>query len=233
MTRDIRLLYFKSCPNVEAARANLRAALAQAGLAAHWIETDIEAADCPSDLRAYPSPTVLVEGRDASGEGKASKGAGGCRLGGAPSAEAIVTALNDRSWLGPAAALPAALIGLVPAKFCPFCIPALGGLLGALGLGAFADRILAPLTLALLAVALAGLAFQSRRRADYRPLIVGTAGAAALFAGQFLVASALLKGLGISALVASSLWNLTPRRQIAGEGHCSACSNGGEGNGKA
>lgn len=228
MMRDIRLLYFKNCPNVDAARSNLRAALAQAGLPVHWIETDIEAPDCPSDLMTFPSPTVLVEGRDVSGGGHGQGGAGACRLGGAPSAKAISRVLNDRSWLGSAAALPAALIGLLPATFCPFCIPALGGLLGALGLGAFAGRILAPLTLALLAVALSGLAFQARRRGDYRPLIAGAAGAAAIFAGQFFIESALLKGLGIAALIGSSLWNVMPRRQTAGEGHCSACAKGGE-----
>ncbi|MBI2384686.1 MAG: hypothetical protein HYV14_01610 [Elusimicrobia bacterium] len=228
MTRNIRLLYFKNCPNVDAARSSLRAALAQAGLPVHWIETDIEAPDCPPDLRTFPSPTVLVEGRDVSGGGQAPEGTGACRLGGAPSAEAISRVLNDHSWLGSVAALPAALIGLLPATFCPFCIPALGGLLGALGLGAFAGRILAPLTLALLAVALGGLAFQSRRRGDYRPLIAGAAGAAALFAGQFFLESALLKGLGISVLVGSSLWNIMPRRQTAGGGPCSACAKGGE-----
>lgn len=228
MTRDIRLLYFKSCPNVDAARSSLRAALAQAGLPLHWIETDIEAPDCPPDLRTFPSPTVLVEGRDVSGGRQAPGGAGACRMGGAPSVEAISRTLNDRSWLGSATALPAALIGLLPATFCPFCIPALGGLLGALGLGAFAGRILAPMTLALLAVALGGLAFQSRRRGDYRPLIAGAGGAVALFAGQFLIGSALLKGVGIAALVGSSLWNVMPRRRIAGEGNCSACETGGE-----
>lgn len=226
MTKDIRLLYFKNCPNAEAARSSLRAALAQAGLPVHWIETDIEASDCPPDLRTFPSPTVLVEGRDVSGGGSAQAGAGACRLGGAPSAETISRALVDRSWLGSVAALPAALIGLLPATFCPFCIPALGGLLGALGLGTFAGRILAPLTLVFLAVALGGLAFQSRRRGDYRPLIAGAAGAVALFAGQFFMESALLKGLGISALVGSSLWNVMPRRQTAGARDCSACAKG-------
>lgn len=226
MTKDIRLLYFKNCPNVDMARSNLRAALAQTGLPVHWVETDIEAPDCPPDLKTFPSPTILVKGRDISGEGAARGGAGACRLGGAPSAEAILKALNDRSWLGAVAALPAALIGLLPATFCPFCIPALGGLLGAMGLGALAGRILEPLTLVLLAVALGGLAFQSHRRGDYRPLIAGVAGAIALFAGQFIIESALLKGLGISALVGSSLWNVMPRRHAAGEGHCSACAKG-------
>lgn len=228
MTRDVRLLYFKNCPNADAARSSLRAALAQAGLPIRWVETDIEAPDCPPNLRAFPSPTILVEGRDVSGGEHALGGAGACRLGGAPSPEAISRGLSDRSWLGSAAALPAALIALLPATFCPFCIPALGGLLGALGLGAFADRILAPLTLALLVVALGGLALQARRRGDYRPLIAGAIGAVALFAGQFFLESTLLKGLGIAVLVGASLWNVMPRRQTAGEGHCSACAKGGE-----
>ncbi len=226
MNRDVRLLYFEGCPNVEQARANLRAALAQTGLPARWQEIDIKAPDCPTDWRGFPSPMVLVDGSDVATDARAQAGASACRMGGAPTAERIASALKDRSWFASLAALPAAAIGLVPAAACPACYPALAGLLSALGLGAFAQRILAPLTLILLLVALAGLAYQGKRRNDYRPLAIGALGAAALYAGQFLLLSAVAKGFGIALLVGASFWNILPRIKRPSGESCSACVEG-------
>lgn len=226
MSREIRLLYFKGCPNVDQARAEVREALTRAGLAQRWEETDLEAADCPMQWKGFPSPTVLVGGRDVVGGAKARSGTSSCRFGGAPGAAKIAAALTKRSWIAALTAIPAAAIGIVPATFCPACSPALAALLGAIGLGAFAERILAPMTVFLLLIALAGFAYQGRRSGDYRPLAAGALGALAMYAGQFLLQSAAVKGLGIAALVAASIWNVVPRKRSAGGEDCSACAKG-------
>lgn len=75
----VQLLYFRGCPNVEEARRALRSALADSALG-HVVveEVDVEAATTPPELRAWGSPTILVNGVDVGGE----KGPSGlsCRL---------------------------------------------------------------------------------------------------------------------------------------------------------
>lgn len=223
MSREIRLLYFNGCPNVDAARANLRAALAQAGLPVRWVETDLESRDCPQQWRGFPSPTVLVGGADVATGAQTQSGTSACRFGGPPSSVQIVAVLRSRSWLAPLAAILAAAAGLVPASFCPACIPALAGLLGALGLGGAAERIMQPLTLVLLLVALAGLVYQARRNGERRPLIAGAAGVVAMYTGQFVLESAVVKWLGIALLVGASFWNVLPRNKKTEAKDCPAC----------
>lgn len=208
MSRDMRLLYFKGCPNVEQARANMRAAMTEAGLTPTWEETDLEAADCPERWKGFPSPTVLMDGADIVSGATVQAGSTSCRFGGAPGIPRIAQAINRRSWLPALSALPAAIVSLLPAAFCPACYPALAGLFGAIGLGAFAERLLAPLTAMLLLIALAGLAYQGRRGGGYRPLAAGALGAAAMYAGQFLIGSSPLKIAGIVLLIAASFWNV-------------------------
>lgn len=233
MSGDIRLLYFKSCPNVDEARLNLRTALAQAGWPEQWEETDLEKMECPEKWRGFPSPTVLIGGADIITGARLQPGTSSCRFGGAPSPEQIKSALSHRSWLSVLTAIPAAAVGLVPATFCPACIPALAGFIGALGLGVSADRILAPVTMVLLLVALAGLAYQCHRGGTYRPFAVGVLGAMAMYSGQFCFESTTLKGVGIAALVGASFWNVLPRIKLSGGRHCSACAHEGEKDRKA
>lgn len=87
----VELLFFPGCPHVDAARAQLRAALEAVGLPAEWSESD--------DARGYGSPSILVDGVDVLG---ALPGAGtscrlyrGTELPGAPSLAAIVRALSS------------------------------------------------------------------------------------------------------------------------------------------
>jgi hypothetical protein len=60
----IDLVYFPGCPNVEAARALLRTALAAEGLPARWREWNRDDNATPAELRHYASPTILIDGRD-------------------------------------------------------------------------------------------------------------------------------------------------------------------------
>lgn len=88
--RNIDLVYFDGCPNAEAARAILRALLPERP----WREWNLSSADTPEQFRRYGSPTILVDGRDVTGENGAT-GAMACRADGAPSLDAIRKALSD------------------------------------------------------------------------------------------------------------------------------------------
>ena len=96
----IELVYDQTCPNVDAAREEIRSALEAAGLPSEWVEWDREADDSPDRVRNYGSPTVLVDGVDVSGAGSEAD-ANCCRVyvtedgfGRAPSAQSIERALT-------------------------------------------------------------------------------------------------------------------------------------------
>ena len=100
----IDLVYDRDCPNIERARAMIRAALEQVGSATTWTEWDREDAATPPELRDFGSPTVLVNGRDVGcDENEDTRSdANSCRvyldecgcLCGAPSTELIVNAIR-------------------------------------------------------------------------------------------------------------------------------------------
>ena len=97
----VELIYDPDCPNVELARSRLREAFSTQGLVPEWVEWDRSAADTPSHARQYGSPTVLVDGRDVSGDGR-SADANCCRvyageggMEGAPSVRDISKALTS------------------------------------------------------------------------------------------------------------------------------------------
>jgi hypothetical protein len=88
----IELIYFDGCPNAERARENVRAALeaARSEVAVReWERADPAA---PSYVLGYPSPTVLVNGSDVTGEGPVAHAS--CRAGGAPTVAAILKAIG-------------------------------------------------------------------------------------------------------------------------------------------
>lgn len=87
---DIDLVYFDGCPNADEARANLRAVVGEGS----WREWDLMSEDVPDRFRLHGSPTVLVDGRDVTGQ-EGSAGALACRADGAPSPQAIRKALAD------------------------------------------------------------------------------------------------------------------------------------------
>ena len=100
MIPRIELIFDADCPNIERARAHLRAALATAGIVAHWTEWDRASPSAPRHVQRYASPTVLVNGTDVAGESKLDAGSG-CRvypsaegMQGAPPPETIVRALS-------------------------------------------------------------------------------------------------------------------------------------------
>lgn len=89
--REIELVYFDGCPNADQARENLRA-VADDG---SWKEWNLSSPDTPDRLRHHGSPTVLVDGRDVTGDTGETEGMA-CRADGAPAPEVIEKALSGR-----------------------------------------------------------------------------------------------------------------------------------------
>ncbi|MBL8765166.1 MAG: hypothetical protein JNM07_12945 [Phycisphaerae bacterium] len=93
---DIELLGFPGCPNTPAMRANLKAALTAVGKG--WTVKDTNQEQLPEgDLRrGYPTPTILVNGRDLYGLPVPTAPGMGCRLyaGGVPDVQDIASKLK-------------------------------------------------------------------------------------------------------------------------------------------
>lgn len=235
----VELVYDGDCPHVEAARAGLRAAFDQAGLAPRWREWRLDDPEAPAHVRGHGSPAILIDGVDVDGaEPSATSrcrvyGTADGTLAGAPEASRIAAALRARSsdppgaarrWGGVLAVLPGLGLALLPKVACPACWPAYAGVLSAAGLGFLMETAwLLPLTAAFLLVALGALAFRARRRHGYGPLALGLAAAAAVLIGKFAFDSEPATYAGVALLVAASLWNSRPVAKKPGP-PCPSCA---------
>lgn len=230
----IELLYEKTCPNIDKARAALRAALVQSGRPPHWQEWEQNDPNAPPAARHFGSPTILVNGRDVAGEPPSDE-TPRCRvyadddgrIRGAPTVASIVAALSPaQSTTGSsvhfASLLPVVGAALLPKLTCPACWPAYAALLSSLGLG-FVDYTpwLMPATLLFLAVTLVTLAWRPRR--GRAPLLLGIAASAVVIAGKFALDSEPAVYAGVALLIAASAWNAWPARQT---GVCTSCQSG-------
>ena len=136
----VQLLYFDGCPNVDATRDAVRAALAATGASAECEEVDTSLPGTPAALRGWGSPTVLVDGVDVAGQ--AQPDGSSCRLyagGRAPSHSMIRDAIHaagaaQRPRRLAGASIAGAIVGAVAASAC--CIvPAVLALVGVSGVG--------------------------------------------------------------------------------------------------
>lgn len=97
----VELLYFPHCPNVPAAREQLRRAFAAVDAPPTWIEVDVTSDEVPVHARGYGSPSILVDGKDvmgaAPGAGSSCRTYTGSDVRGAPPLEAVVAALRAAS----------------------------------------------------------------------------------------------------------------------------------------
>ncbi len=91
--KNIELVFFDGCPNVDLARDNLRSALQWEGNDTTWTEWDLFADSTPKHLRQHGSPTILIDGRDVT-DNPAGGGDTACRLDGVPSAALIMGKLK-------------------------------------------------------------------------------------------------------------------------------------------
>jgi hypothetical protein len=100
-------------------------------------------------------------------------------------------------------------IALVLLPKCPLCVAAYFGVFGSLGASSW---LLAawglPLGAGLLALTLGALTLRARRSRDYRPPLVGLAGALGLLAGQFVLDAQPLRYAGVGILIGASLWSV-------------------------
>lgn len=233
----VELIYDSDCPNVPRARENLLRAFSQTGLAPRWQEWDRADADAPAHVRAYGSPTILVDGRDVAGATAAD--AACCRIytndqggkQGVPPVTLIVAALagkSDSKGFGrnTISLLPAIGTALMPKLVCPACWPAYTGILSALGLG-FVNYspFLLPLTALFLVAVLVTLAWRAKTRRGYAPLAMGVVAAVIVLVGKFHFESDPATYAGIALLVGASLWNAWPRRNQTES--CPVCVKGG------
>jgi len=237
---EVELIYDADCPNVEAAREQLRRAFQELGKSPAWREWDRVSPSSPAHARQYGSPTILVDGEDVTGAFP-SDGANCCRVyhsdrdgvQGVPPIDAITSALRNgtkknaagglRSWL---AILPAIGVAMLPKLACPACWPAYAGLLSSVGLGFLTHTAyLLPLTVAFLLVAVGALGFSARSRHGFGPLVTGLAAALIVIVGKFQFESGPAMYFGIALLIGASLWNIWPRRKSTAS--CPACAGEG------
>lgn len=238
----VELIYDADCPNVEAARDQLRQALNQIGDPAEWNEWERSDPASPPHVRQYGSPTILVDGRDVAGACPSDE-SNCCRIyreeagraQGFPSSETIVSALRTatasptlrssgewRTWL---AIIPAVGVSLLPKLACPACWPAYAGLLGAVGLGFLVDTAyLFPLTAAFLVIAVGALGFRASRRRGYAPFALGLLAAMVVLIGKFWFGSNPAMYGGIALLVSASLWNSWPANTGSNKNGQTCCS---------
>jgi len=94
MNPKIELIYFEGCPNAESARENLRQAILALDLPDDWQEWEQGDPQVPEYVKQHGSPTILVNGRDVTGD-EAGVGGAACRADGAPSADTIGAAIEE------------------------------------------------------------------------------------------------------------------------------------------
>lgn len=238
----VELVYEKTCPNIETARAQLLKAFAASGITPKWREWEVSSPDAPQHIHGYGSPTILVNSRDVSG-GESSGNDYCCRIyghdedtdKGIPSLQDIVSALKaskhiasppkqDSRWRLNAAMLPSVGAAFLPKLACPACWPAYAGLLSSLGFGFINyTPYLFPLTAVFLFIAVATLAYRAPQRRGYRPFLVGLLAAAVVLIGKFHYDSDVALSIGISLLVLASLWNTWPKSRSGKDAACPAC----------
>jgi len=235
----VELITDVDCPNVEAARANLMRAFSRVGLPARWTEWERDDPEAPAWVAEYGSPTVLVDGRDVSGDGGSSPSGGNCcrvydgedgALTGVPPVELLVDALSEAASspappesdtrLSGFAALPGLVAAFLPKVTCPLCWPAYAAALSAAGLGFLLDSAwLLPISGGLLALAVGSMAWRAPSRRGYGPALLGLVASAMVLTGKFLFLSDAATYGGTALLVGAAVWNLWPRRAA----DCSAC----------
>lgn len=219
---NVELIYDADCPNVVAARKQLRAAFQDLGQTPGWQEWDRGSPSSPAHAKQYGSPTILVNGRDVTGVSPSGV-ANCCRVyhskrdgfQGVPPIDAITSALRNgaakygagslRSWL---AVLPAVGMAMLPMLACPACWPAYAGLLSSIGLGFLTQRAyLLPLTVAFLIVAVGALGFRARKRHGFGAFVIGLAAALIVVVAKFHFESDPAMYGGIALLIGASVWN--------------------------
>ncbi len=133
------------------------------------------------------------------------------------------TSVSDL-WNSLRVAIPGLGAALLLGATCPACWLAYAGLLTMPGLTwLLKDTSVMLITLAVLGIALASLAYRASARQGYRPLGLGIIAASLICTEKFWMSSTWLLALGLAFLIGASLWNAWPRQATA-LGACAACA---------
>lgn len=226
----VELIYETGCPNIVDARENLLRAFSEEKVSAKWTEWDTTSQECPTRIRGFGSPTVLVDGNDVDGNDVVRQARTGtsCRIyfaadglqTGAPPVDAIRAALLESTasspgvkWRDSLAVLPGIGVALLPKLACPMCWPAYAAILSTLGLSFLISEIyLLWITLLFLVVSVGFLAHRAPQRYGYGPALVGAAASIFVLLGKFRFESKATMYGGLALLATASLWNGWPRR---------------------
>ena len=121
-----------------------------------------------------------------------------------------------------AATVPGVGVAFLPKVVCPLCSPAYAALLSSVGLPFLATaRYVLPLTFAFMTIAIGSLYAGAAARRGLGPFWVGLVAAASIVGGKFWFDSLLAIYFGVVLLIAASVWNAMPNRNI-----CPACDAG-------
>jgi len=236
----VEIIYFEGCPNLPDAREHLMQAFAKSGRIQQWQEWNRDDPESPPYASHYGSPTILVDGKDVTGDPPIEDGSAACRVylddsgvaQGAPAIDTIVAALvaadsgasgesggrANIKWRNFTAALPAVGAAALPKLTCPACWPAYSGLLSATGIGFINyTPYLLPLTVMFVGLSLASLGWRARLRRGFGPFWFGVMAATVLILGKCAFDSDVAMYVGIALLMTAALWNAWPRAAIDGE----------------
>ena len=135
--------------------------------------------------------------------------------------------MNSRAahrWQALSAAMPGVGVSLLVAAKCPACWLAYAGLLTMPGVAWFVGATsLMLITVGLLGIALASLAYRAQDRRGYKPLAFGVVAVSLMVIEKWWLSSPMLLVLGLALLVGASLWNAWPRQATALDS-CAACA---------
>jgi len=121
-----------------------------------------------------------------------------------------------------AATLPGVGVAFLPKVVCPMCSPAYAAVLASIGLPFLATaRYVLPLTLTFTTIAIGSLYVGASARRGLGPLWLGLFAAVSIVGGTVWFDSLLAIYFGVALLVAASVWNAIPNRNI-----CPACEAG-------
>lgn len=111
-------------------------------------------------------------------------------------------------------ALPGAVLPLLPAVTCPFCLSAYAGVVSTLGLGFLVnERVLLPLIAFFLGVSVSTVGWTTRSHRKKGPIAASIAGATLVVGGRIAFDVPVAVYLGVAMLLAGSGWNLWLKRR--------------------
>jgi hypothetical protein len=120
--------------------------------------------------------------------------------------------------------MPGVGVSILVAAKCPACWLAYAGVLTMPGVAwLLGETSLMLLTVGLLGVALASLAYRAHARRGYKPFLLGIGAVSLILIEKWALSSPWLLALGLALLVGASLWNAWPGQATA-LGACAACA---------